>query len=522
MSDTAPLPSWSIYAILIGQGAAYALLVWNLGRARGKTSESFLSGGRDIGHGMINASVVATWIWAATLMISSWTGYQYGFIGPWWYALGATVPLPLMAYLGRRVKTVMPRATSYPEFMRHRLDRKNHVLHSIISIVVAFWITIMIITGGAVMGHAVSGAPFWAIALLMVIIFVCYIPLAGLWASIFADTLMSLMLYVCLMILAVAVIIKIGPSDIWAGLAEIANTKPDLHPGGAELDHRSQWEGLNWLNPAGLGFLVVNTVGNLGAVLCNQTYWSRVTGARDPQTVFKSFMSAAVCWWPIPLAIGTALGVAALSQGLVVGETYSYNGASMVFTEPEAVAPVMAFLVLGFVGLTIFILAVGSATVSTGAGEILAVTTVFVNDIFKGYINPGASDKTLLLASRASLVVIAGALLAVVLFFWNIGFSFAGMYQAMGITFSSAVIPVVMACFVRTTNRTGAFWAAIVGSICGITYWLATGADLLWGVVWANLIVLGVSALIAIPWTLARPQPFNYDTLQEAGGSIRE
>ena len=522
MPGDAPLPSWSIYAILIAQGGAYALLVWFLGRSRGKTAEAFLSGGRDIGHGMINASVVATWIWAATLMISSWTGYHYGFIGPWWYALGATVPLPLMAYLGRRIKTVMPRVTSYPEFIRHRFDAKNHVLHSVISTVVALWITVMIITGGAIVGHAFTGAPFWAIALLMVIIFVSYIPLAGLWASIFADTIMSLMLYVCLMVLASAVLIKIGPGEIWAGLAEVARTQPLLEPGTSVEHHRSQWDGLNWLNSAGLGFLIVNTVGNLGAVLCNQTYWSRVTGARDPQTVFKSFMTAAFCWWPIPLATGTALGVAALSQGLVVGESYSYGAATMVFTEAEAVAPVMAFLVLGFAGLTIFILAVGSATVSTGAGEILAVTTVFVNDIFKGHINPRASDRAQLMASRVSLYVIAGALLTAVILFRHVGFSFAGMYQAMGITFSSAVIPVIMACFVRTTNRNGAFWAAIIGSVCGMAYWVSTGADLLWGVVWGNIIVLGVSALIAIPWTVLRPHPFDFDSLQESGGGIRE
>ncbi len=522
MADTAPLPSWSIYTILIAQGATYALLVWFLGRTRGKTAEAFLSGGRDIGHGMINASIVATWIWAATLMISSWTGYHYGFIGPWWYALGATVPLPIMAYLGRRVKTVMPKATSYPEFMLNRLDRKNHVLHSLISIVVALWITVMIITGGAVMGHVFTGAPFWAIALLIVIIFVSYIPFAGLWASIFADTIMSLMLYVCLVIIAAAVLVKIGPSEIWAGLIEVASTQPTLHPGADEVEHSSQWDGLNWLNPSGLGFLIVNTVGNLGAVMCNQTYWSRVTGSRDPQTVFKSFMTAAVCWWPIPLATGTALGVAALSQGLVVGESYSYGSATILFTEPEAVAPVMAFLVLGFVGLTIFILAVGSATVSTGAGEILAVTTVLVNDIFKGHINPRAKDRTLLVASRASLFIIAGTLLAVVLFFRHIGFSFAGMYQAMGIAFSSAVIPVIMACFVRTTNCNGAFWAAIIGSLCGITYWMATGMDLLWGVVWGNVIVLSVSALIAIPWTVLRPQPFDFNSLREAEGTTRK
>ena len=471
---------------------------------------------------MINASVVATWIWAATLMISSWTGYHYGFIGPWWYALGATVPLPLMAYLGRRLKLIMPQATSYPEFIRHRFDAKNHALHSVIATVVALWITVMIVTGGAIVGHTFTGAPFWAIATLMVVIFVAYIPLGG---------------PVGLHLRRHAHVVDAlrlprhpgrgGPGQDWAvrdlGRAG-ARCRHQAGPRtGTTLAHyRSQWEGLNWLNPAGLGFLIVNTVGNLGAVLCNQTYWSRVTGSQDPQTVFKSFMTAAVCWWPIPLATGTALGVAALSQGLVVGETYTYGDTAIRFTEAEAVAPVMAFLVLGFTGLAIFILAVGSATVSTGAGELLAVTTVFVNDIFKAYFRPAATDRTLLAASRVSLFIVAAVLLAIVLFFRSIGFSFAGMYQAMGVTFSSAVIPVIMACYVKNTNRTGAFWATIVGSACGLTYWLGTGADLLWGVVWGNVVVMGVSTLIVVPWTILRPQPFDYDSLKEATDALRE
>ena len=521
MEGSAPLPAWSIYALLIGQGVGYGLLVWFLGKTRGKTSEAFLSGGRDIGHGMINASVVAVWVWSATLMISSWTGYQYGFIGPWWYALGATIPLPLMAYLGRRVKTVMPKATSYPEYMLHRYDSKNHLLHSTIAIIVSSWVTVMIITGGAVMGHAFTGAPYWAVALVMVVIFVSYVPLAGLWAGIFADTIMALMVYVCVIAIAIAVLVKIGPMEIWTGLANVVNTEPVLQPGATEAHQSSQWDGLNWLNPAGLGFLIVNTVGNLGAVLCSQTYWGRVIGSKSPQTAFKSFMTAALCWWPIPLATGTALGVAALSKGLVVGESYSYGSATMLFTEAEAVAPIMAFLVLGFGGLALFMLMVGAATVSTGAGGILSVATIIVNDIIRGHINPRATDQELLLASRVSMYVIAGVLLALVIFFQQIGFSFAGMYQAMGIAFSSAVVPVIMAIYVRTTNRDGAFWAAIIGSVCGISYWTTTGLDLLWGVVWGNIIVLSVSAAIVIPWTILRPQPFDFASLREASGALQ-
>jgi hypothetical protein len=61
------------------------------------------------------------------------------------------------------------------------------------------------------------------------------------------------------------------------------------------------------------------------------------------------------------------------------------------------------------------------------------------------------------------------------------------------------------------------FWATIIGSICGVAYWVHTDMDLLWGVVASNIIVIAVSAFIAIPWTLIRPQPFDYDGMLDSG-----
>ncbi len=241
-----------------------------------------------------------------------------------------------------------------------------------------------------------------------------------------------------------------------------------------------------------------------------------------PETVFKSFISAAFCWWPIPLATGTALGVGALALGLTVGDTYFFGDVPILFSEAEAVAPTMVFITLGYAGLAGFVIAVGGATVSTGAGEILAVVTVWVNDIFKGYLKKDATDRQVLLLSRISLMAVAALVVGVVIYWRWIGFGFAGMYQAMGIAFSSAVIPLIMACFWRSTNRDGVFWGTIIGSVCGLGYWLHTDMDLLMGVVYSNVIVMAVSALIAIPWTLARPQHFDYGGMENAGFTVGE
>lgn len=524
MEATAPLPQWTVYAIMFGQAFLYTLMVYLLGRAKGKTADAFISGGRDIGHGMINASIIATWIWAATLMISSWCGFSYGFSGPWWYGLGATIPLPMMAYICRRCRIDMPMHRSYPEYMFFRLDRKNQICQAIITIVVCAWVTLMLVTGGGVMLVAFTGANFYIICFVMVAIFVSYVSVAGLWASIFADTVMAMVMYAAIFIITGSVWLGwaagAGVGGYWEGLYNAMLSHPVLQPTMTEAVWKSQWDGLNWVNAAGLGFLIVNTVGNLGAVLCNQTYWSRGIGSDNPKNIFKSFWTGAWCWYPIPLSMATALGLGALSKGMIVGQQYicPLNDVVITFTEAEAAAPVLAFLNVGYLGLGAFVIAVTGATVSTGAGEILSTASVFANDIYKGWLNPKANSREIIRVNRIMLYIVAAVLLGIAWWWRAIGFTFSGMYQAMGVAFSSAVVPMWMAIFYSKTNRNGVFYGTIIGAVIGLYYWMVVANfDLLWGVVWGNIIVMVVSAGIAIPWTLIKPEPFDFTTLHNAG-----
>ncbi|KDR94424.1 transporter, SSS family [Peptoclostridium litorale DSM 5388] len=508
-----PLPGWSMLSILCGLGIMFVVLVWFVGRTRQTSAEDFLTGGRDIGHGMINASVIATWIWAATLMMSSWTAYSYGFIGPWWYGLGAVLPLPIVGFLGKRLREVMPNVRSYPEFLKSRLDTKNHILLTMISILVSAAVAIMIVTGASVMAVAFADVPFWLVAALFLIIFVSYTSIAGLWASVFADTLMTLLMYASMAVIIFGAIFLVGPGAIYDGLAEVVKTKPMLQPNAGAVMQANQHDPLNWLNIGGIGFLIVNIIGNLGAVICNQTYWARTIAAKDAKTVTKSFLSAAFCWAPIPIAVASTLGLYGLSKMLVVGQTYDYNGIQMMFAEAEAIAPLSAFLIMGFAGLAFFILAVVGASISTGAGEIMSVTTCVVNDLYGAYINKNASEKQVLFQSRLWLSLTAIITYALVMHLRAIHFPFAGMYQAMGISFSSAVIPLVLALLWSKTNRNGVFWAIIGGAFAGLSYWWSVGFDMSWGVVWSNIIVMCVSLVTVTVWSLVKPENFDYSSL---------
>ena len=150
----------------------------------------------------------------------------------------------------------------------------------------------------------------------------------------------------------------------------------------------------------------------------------------------------------------------------------------------------------------------------------MSVTTCVVNDIYKGYIRKDASDRQILVLSRVMLAVTAAVVYGIVMFLRHIEFPFSAMYQAMGIAFSSAVIPVIMALVWKKTNRDGVFTAIIIGALCGIAYWIHAGFDMNWGVVWSNVIVMGISVIIVTVWSLLKPENFDYGKLKNSGINV--
>lgn len=84
------------YVILLGVGLVMAIAVTLLVRVEHKwlgtrkTFEWFYTAGRNVKTGLIAASLVSAWTWAATLLQSSTVAYQFGISGPFWYAAGAS------------------------------------------------------------------------------------------------------------------------------------------------------------------------------------------------------------------------------------------------------------------------------------------------------------------------------------------------------------------------------------------------------------------------------------------------
>lgn len=89
-----PLSQAFGYGIILGLGFAFAFVMifitWALRRYQHEvqTSEMFSTAGRSVKSGLVAATVVSSWTWAATLLQSTAVAYKYGVSGPFFYASG--------------------------------------------------------------------------------------------------------------------------------------------------------------------------------------------------------------------------------------------------------------------------------------------------------------------------------------------------------------------------------------------------------------------------------------------------
>ena len=467
------------------------------------TAEHFNTAGRSVGVGLASSSIVAAWTWAATIMMSSSTGYQYGISGPFWYAAGATIQILLFAILAIHLKRKAPKAHTFLEFIAQRFDKKNHRLMLVFALMTNIIVTSMIILGGAITLNQLTGMNLYIAAFLIPITFTIYTMIGGLKASFIADYLHTVILFIVLAIFGIAVYYKFGVTPIYEGLRQMPESK----------------QMLTMASIPGLLFGIINIVGNFGTVFVDQAYWQRAIASTN-RAASKAYIYGGIAWFSIPFAVATILGVSAAGLGISV-------------SSPDSVAPLRASHVLGTIGSILFLTMLFMAVTSAGSAELTAVTNIIVTDIYRHSINPQASSIKLLNVSRWITLGfgMAMGLFSILLFYLGISLGF--VYMAMGIFVSSAVIPVALGLTWKKATNEGAFYGTLFGMIGGIIVWIvsayvSTGQinisslGQLTSMLYGNLAVFIFSGIISIGHSFVSTKEFNFESLKDKFKSFDE
>lgn len=462
------LPENVGFLVMIGVGLVMALTVTLMVKAETKwlgtrkTSEWFYTAGRTIKTGLIAASIVSAWTWAATLLQSSTVTFEFGVAGSFWYAAGACIQVILFSILAVELKRRAPMTHTFAEMINVRYGKHAHKVFLSFGLMTNTIVTAMLVLGGAAVVNSLTGVDITLAAFLLPAGIILYTIFGGLKATFFAEYINAGFIFV--VVLAFVSVIYFVSPDIGgiSGMYDKLSAASVLNP----VEGNAMGSYLTLASAGALVFGVINIVGNFGTVFVDQSYWQRAIAAR-PRSVVGGFIIGGLIWFAIPFTLATTLGLAAIATGVTLSEDQIGLG---------LVAPTAAVEIMGDMGAILILTIVFTAVTAAGSSQLVSVSSLMTYDVFRTYLKPSATGRELMRVSRYAILLfgVGMGLMASMLF--QLGVSLQYVYLTMGILIGSAVAPISLSILWGRTNRNAATVAAVAGLVAGVAAWLGSAS----------------------------------------------
>ncbi len=434
------------YVIMIGYFLAILAVGTWFGR-RQKTTKDFFFGGQRFSWWLIAFSLMATTVGSYSFVKYSLKGYQYGlassqtYLNDWiWFPLIVFGWLPILYF---------SRVTSIPEYFSRRFGAGVRMWATIyILIYLIGYVGVNLFTMGKVLNGLVGWPIFWG-AVLVAVISASYVTVGGQTSVIMTDLFQGVMLLITgLIILALGIDYLGGFGVFWENLPRDCrlafnnfNTRPDF---------------------PSVGIFWQDGIANTGMFyFLNQGIAMRFLAAKSLSESRKAMFVTMIVLMTIAACVVASGGwtARALVHAGVLPDTIDPKKAFYIATE---------FLSRpGLFGLVLA--ALTAALMSTVDTLITAVAAIMVNDVYRPYVRPEATDHQLLTAARVSSVAVMLLGVALVPLFMT----FDSIYAAHG-AFTAAVTPplvvvLLLSVFWRRFTRTAALWT-LVGGLIAIVF----------------------------------------------------
>ncbi len=362
---------WTIVVymvFLIGIGAI---------RSRGVNSqEDFSVAGRQLSTFVLFGTMLATWIGTGSIFGFAERTYQVG-IAAWILPLGGITGIIVLSFLARKARNL--EAITVQDILEHRYNKWARVLGVITLVLTAVTIvSYQYRAAGAVINLALPQLDFKVAVIIVAIFIIVYTAMAGMFSVAYTDVAMGVTMIIGIFITLPYVWSKAG------GYAGMAATLPPDHM--KFFGPVSFVQALGMVLPAGL------------LVLGDANMYQRFFSARN-----AGMARRATIW----LLIGVAYMEMMIIFTAWASSAIEWQGGNL-----ERPGRVIAYVArdhlpvwLGAVVLTTIM----AIIVSTAISYLLVPATAIVRDIYQRFINPQASEKSLVWLLRA-LVIVLGTL----------------------------------------------------------------------------------------------------------------
>jgi len=410
----------------------FGISFWVKGRAD-KGSAEYLFAGRKLSATLIAVNITGLAVGAASTVGVAEKAYNIGMAAGWYnaaWSAGAVVMALVAAGKYRALK-----ATTIPELFERYYDTKGRLISALGLVIIMLVITsLQYLAGGAILSALLPDVfSFKGGMLTSAVVFIGITLIGGLWSSGLSNIVSVFLIYVGVLYSAYTSVINVGGLD--ALQAALPQAKQMLSPvAGMSLS-------------AILAFFVVMITQAITA----QGPVQIACGAKDAKTAKRGFLWGAALIFPI--------GFLCALLGIVAKVSFPDISATMAL--PKVVMSLNPWAS----GATLA--AMWAADVSTACTILLSAGTLFAQDIYKRFLNPGVTDEKFVRINR--ITIFCCGILTLWLAFNAVGI-LKTMLAGLSMTAPLTIVFLFTVFAPGLCKKNAAFYTVLVGLV-GIVAW---------------------------------------------------
>jgi len=453
--------------MLAAMGAYMALVIFiglYYARRANTSSKDFFIGGRTIGPWITAFSAEASDMSGWLLMGLPGVAYWFGLSEAFWTATGLAIGTWLnWLFVAKRLRTysaLAGDAITIPDFLSNRFREQRKLLMSTAALFILIFFTVYaascFVTAGKLFA-TLFGLPYPWMMLLGALFVLTYVVIGGFLAETVSDLIQAVVMIAALGVITLSGIHAAG------GLTRVMENIRHI-PGFFEFFGIARPLVRDGLQATGAAAEpLFGGAGTYGPLMILSTLsWGlgyfgmphvliRFMAIRNPADLDKS-RRIAVSW--CLLSLGAAVTIGLTGRALYPALFLTRSGAESIFIalSRSLLPPLLAGMVMS---------GILAATISSSDSYLLIATSAFAKNIYQRVLRREASDREVMLVSRASILAITliGVLIALdekSIIFNIVSFAWAGF----GATFGPVML---FSLFWKRTTRNGALAGMIAG-----------------------------------------------------------
>ena len=430
------------YATVLGIGW------WAMRRGGARDLEGYLLGGRRVGPMVTALTMQSTSMSGYMFLGAGSLAYTQGYWALWYAAGDVGGAVVNLSVIGRRMRKLsqITGALTAIEYLEHRYPSPwtRLIAAGLAVFLLAVYVVAQFIAGGKGM-ELITGLPYSLALLVALAIIIVYTFLGGYLAVAYTDFFQSLVMLIGVLWILGAALAHFG--GFAAGNAAVGAIDPSLlSVWGRDLAFEGQWGVV-------IGAVLIFSIGYMGwpHVVTRHMAMSR------PET--SRLAGAYATGWnllfvPTPYLVGI-LAIAILPQ----------------LDDPELAIFNVAHALLPAAVTGLLMAAIMAAIMSTADSLLLQTGSIASRDLYQRFIRPGATEREMVLVSRALVLAIgaAGYVVAVV----EPPTVFAIVIFATSVLGSAFAPAFICAVWWKRANTPGAIASMLTGAATCITWELA-------------------------------------------------